>query len=146
MISVYVVTNDANDKAYVGACMVPLKERWKCHRSWAKHGRGYSLHKAMREIGVERFSIMRVFSGNGSRAQMKTLEEYFIKSFQTLVPNGYNETIGGTTRIFKPCPQERRKKISQSLMGHVISSETRAKISERTKIGMARRMAEKPWR
>lgn len=145
-MQVYIVTNDVNDKAYVGACMMPLERRWAGHKSWARKGRGYALHAAMREIGIEKFSIMRIFSGNVSRSQMKALEEHFIKSFQTMVPNGYNETIGGTTRIFKPCPNERRKKISQSLMGHGVSPETRAKISERTRIGMARRMAEKPWR
>lgn len=136
-MQVYLITNDVNDKAYVGACAMPLARRWSGHRAWARHGRGYGLHAAMREHGIEKFHVSRIWSGNISRAKLKRLEELYIRSFQTLVPNGYNETIGGTTRIFKPCSKEKRAKISASLRGHVISAETRAKISRETKRGMA---------
>jgi group I intron endonuclease len=145
-MQVYIVTNDLNGKAYVGACAMPLDRRWSGHLSWARKGRGYSLHAAMREHGIEHFHISRVWSGMVPKAKLKRLEEYFIKSFQTMVPNGYNETIGGTTRIFQPCAAQKKEKISKTLKGHPVSDETRAKISERTKIGMARRMQENPWR
>jgi len=127
-MQVYLITNDVNDKAYIGACSMPLEQRWTGHKSWARKGRGYALHAAMREIGVEKFHIVRVFSGYARRSSTKALEEYYIRSFQTMVPNGYNETIGGTTRIFKPCPDEKRRKISESLMGHKVSQETKEKI------------------
>lgn len=131
---IYVITNDVNDKAYVGACAMPLEHRWAGHKSWARKGRGHSIHAAMREHGIDKFHITRIFSGVVSREAMKKLEEYYIKSFGTLIPNGYNETIGGTTRIFAPCAEEKKRKISKSLLGHVISVETREKISNTLKL------------
>lgn len=127
-MQVYLITNDVNDKGYIGACTMPLERRWAGHRCWARKGRGYSLHSAMRELGIDKFHIQRIFSGYVSRSVMKTLEEYYIRSFQTMVPNGYNETIGETTRIFAPCDIARRMKISKTLKGHSVSDETRAKI------------------
>jgi group I intron endonuclease len=127
-MQIYLITNDVNDRAYVGACMMPLERRWAGHKSWARKGRGYALHAAMREIGIDKFHVVRVFSGYISREKMKRLEEYYIKCFKTMVPNGYNETIGGTTRIFKPCSDEKRRKISEALKGHPVSQETREKI------------------
>jgi group I intron endonuclease len=127
-MQVYLITNDVNDKAYVGACSVPLERRWSNHKADARKGRGYALHAAMREIGIEKFHVVRVWSGYIQRQWLKRLEEYCIRCFRTLVPNGYNETIGGTTRIFRPCTEEKKRKISAALMGHPVSQETREKI------------------
>lgn len=127
-MQVYVITNDVNDKAYVGACAIPLDRRWSGHKAWANKGRGYSLHNAMREHGIEKFHVTRVWSGYVTRDALHQLEKYYIRCFRTMVPNGYNETDGGWTSISRPCSDEKRKKISQSLMGHKVSQETRDKI------------------
>lgn len=128
MMQVYVVTNDVNAKAYVGACAQPLVKRWKTHLSWAKAGRGYALHDAIRKHGADKFHIVRLWSGIVSRSTLKRLEEFYIASFGTMEPSGYNQTSGGTTRIFKPCSTEKRRKISEALMGHRVSEETRNRI------------------
>jgi hypothetical protein len=36
-------------------------------------------------------------------------------------------------QIMHPCPEERKQKISQSLAGHLVSDDTKKKISEKTK-------------
>ena len=129
-MNIYLITNSANDMAYIGGCAMPLKRRWSGHLSWARRGRGYSLHQAIREIGEEKFNIVSVWSGYVSRESLKKMEEYYIHCFNTLAPNGYNETIGGTTRIFAPCSPEKAARISATLKGHPISMETRKRISE----------------
>jgi group I intron endonuclease len=92
---IYAVTNDVNDKAYVGACIRPLNRRWTNHLADARHGRGGALHAAMRECGVEKFHVSAIWSGHIPVADLKKLERYYIRCFQTLEPNGYNQTEGG---------------------------------------------------
>lgn len=129
MITVYLVANDVNDRVYIGATMQPLARRWQCHLNWAKKNRGYGLHKAMREIGAQKFHAIRIYTGVGTRESMHGLEEHYIKSLRTLSPDGYNDTIGGPTRIFKPCPSEKAGKISRALMGHEVSEHANQKMA-----------------
>ena len=65
-----------------------------------------------------------------SEEQMNSDEQYYIKLFKTLWPNGYNLTEGGDGLI--PC-EETRKKLSESLKGKTLSEEARKKISESLK-------------
>ena len=62
-----------------------------------------------------------------SEEEMCSDEQYYIKVFKTLWPNGYNLTEGGDGGEI-PC-EEIRKKISMKLKGRHISEETRRKIS-----------------
>jgi len=65
-----------------------------------------------------------------SEEEMNSDEQYYIKLFKTLWPNGYNLTEGGDGLI--PC-EETRKKLSESLKGKTLSEEARKKISESLK-------------
>jgi group I intron endonuclease len=127
-MNIYAITNDVNDKVYVGTTAQPLARRWNGHLQQAKHGRGYSLASAMREFGANKFHVTSVWSGYVSRDALHGLEKYFIKSFRTKSPNGYNETTGGWSRVYRPCSPEKAAKISAKLMGHTVSEETKEKI------------------
>ena len=65
-----------------------------------------------------------------SEEEMCSDEQYYIKFFKTLWPNGYNLTEGGDGVI--PC-EETRKKISNSLKGKPKSEEQKKKLSEASK-------------
>ena len=62
-----------------------------------------------------------------SEEQMCSDEQYYIKLFKTLWPNGYNLTEGGEGEI--PC-EETRRKMSNSKQGKHRSEETKKKISD----------------
>ena len=62
-----------------------------------------------------------------SEEEMCSDEQYYIKVFKTLWPNGYNLTEGGDGLI--PC-EETRKKLSKAHKGKILSEEHRRKISE----------------
>ena len=62
-----------------------------------------------------------------SEEEMCSDEQYYIKLFKTLYPNGYNLTEGGDGLI--PC-EETRKKLSKAHKGKILSEEHRRKISE----------------
>ena len=65
-----------------------------------------------------------------SEEQMNSDEQYYIKVFKTLWPNGYNLTEGGDGGIPS---EETRIKLSKAKKGKHVSSETRKKISNSLK-------------
>ena len=64
-----------------------------------------------------------------SEEEMCSDEQYYIKLFKTLWPNGYNLTEGGDGGIL--C-EETKRKLSNSHKGKQLSDETKKKISEST--------------
>ena len=65
-----------------------------------------------------------------SEEEMCSDEQYYIKFFNTLWPNGYNLTEGGDGGV--PC-EETRRKISIASKGKKISEEQKKKLSEKMK-------------
>jgi group I intron endonuclease len=96
---IYCITNDVNDKAYVGSYTgTDLRRRWSVHLSHARRGNGKcrALHSAMRKHGLGKFHIVSLWSGHlNSRTKLGELESYFVHCFGTKAPLGYNLTDGG---------------------------------------------------
>jgi group I intron endonuclease len=95
---IYLITNDINDKGYVGLSIRDdLRKRWRVHLSHAKKGNGKcrALHSAMRKYGIDNFHVTSIWSGQITRRKLGGLEEYFIRSFRTVAPDGYNICGGG---------------------------------------------------
>jgi group I intron endonuclease len=108
---VYKATNLINGKSYIGITRQGLLERVKQHLKESAGGRGHVLHKAIRKYGVVNFTFEPVaFCGNGE--EMKSMEMYCIARFGTKLPRGYNMTDGG-----------------EGMTGHLVSDETRRKLS-----------------
>lgn len=94
MFYIYTVTSSVSGKVYVGRTKSP-KRRWLCHRMYAKSGRGFALHQAMRdEVGHPfRFEIVAAFE---DIAAAKAGERGLIAEFRSNHPDhGYNATSGG---------------------------------------------------
>lgn len=104
---VYVITNTLNGKSYIGKT-VDLKVRMKGHRSQVPKG-SQVLYRAIRKYGEDAFTLEVLFESPDDKALLRE-EVEAVALFGTLVPNGYNMTIGG-----------------EGMSGHVVSAETRAK-------------------
>lgn len=94
MFYIYTVTSSVSGKVYVGRTKTP-KRRWLCHRMYAKSGRGFALHQAMRdEIGASfRFEVVSAFE---DIAAAQAGERALIVQLRSNDPRyGYNATSGG---------------------------------------------------
>lgn len=105
-------------KSYIGQTTKSLLERHLSHHN-PKHpvdvqimSQGFEL-EVLAEVPIE---------------DLDSAEEYYIKAYNTLSPNGYNYTTGGI-KSNRMC-DETKKKISESRMGIQYSEETRKRMSE----------------
>ena len=88
---IYKITNDINDKSYIGLTTTTVEQRWSKHiRNYKTVD--YTLYKAMRKYGIEHFSIQTVEQCDNDC--LNECEKYYINLYDTY-SNGYNDTRGG---------------------------------------------------
>lgn len=96
---IYKITNKINGKLYIGLTTRTIKERWKDHCRYAENFLNHSkkmsyLHKAIIKYKPRNFKIEVVDSCNNFNLLNK-MEQFYIKKYKALCPNGYNLTTGG---------------------------------------------------
>ena len=96
---IYVITNNVNGKQYVGQTTQTIAQRFRSHKNRSKNPQQY-IHNAMHSYGIENFSIKEVEKVHKDTNEelskvLDELEIYYIRLYNTLSPNGYNNTIGG---------------------------------------------------
>ena len=127
-IGIYCIENLVNHKKYIGQS-TDIEHRWKQHRyelNYGCHDNDY-LQKSWSKYGCDNFDfyIIQLCSVE----QLNELEVYYINFYETLNRDkGYNLTSGGG--VNKYYAKEVCDKISQALMGHKVSLETRQKVSQ----------------
>ena len=95
--SVYAIQNIINLKRYIGKAKDPLA-RWETHKREATLNKGYLLHAAIRKYGIENFSF-EILKDFPSDEEAFNFERLMIKSYNSLVPFGYNITPGGSMSV-----------------------------------------------
>jgi group I intron endonuclease len=144
MYKVYLITNIENKKQYVGITKFSLEERFTQHIK-----RGFILTEAIQKYGQQKFSIELVEEVESAERAYE-LEQYYIKKYDTKVPNGYNLTDGGDGIFGWEASEEYRQECSErvkqlhkekkvGMYGKKHSEETRKKMSDSSK-GKS-----KPW-
>jgi group I intron endonuclease len=88
---VYLITNLVNNKQYVGQTIKTIKHRFKghCYRSKYNNTVPMAITKAIKKYGEQNFKIEEIATAY-SQKQLNFTEGFFIKSLNTLAPNGYN--------------------------------------------------------
>lgn len=89
MYKIYLVTNLENKKQYVGITKFSITERFYQHTK-----RGFLLTESIKKYGEDKFDI-ELIEEVDSAGRAYELEQYYIKKYDTKVPNGYNLTDGG---------------------------------------------------
>lgn len=93
---IYCISNDINDKKYIGLTTQSIEKRWKEHCNSSKNLKLQEkrpLYNAMAKYGIEHFSIS-IVEDNIENEKLPEREKYWIKYFNTYY-EGYNATIGG---------------------------------------------------
>lgn len=123
---VYLATNKINGKQYVGLTSLSLEKRKKVHVHDAKY-KDKPFQRALRKYGVDGFewSILRKCRTEKSLGKW---ERYFIRKFGTY-GNGYNANKGGVYHTEKGL-QRLRTSLSEKMLGHKMSLETKRKIGD----------------
>lgn len=111
---IYIITNLKNNMQYVGQTIQTIQQRFSGHKSSAncKTDNTY-LHKAMNKYGIENFEVKEITSVEldtleDLSEELNFLEKYYIAEYNTLIPNGYNLTQGGSE-----CAELYKKKVDE---------------------------------
>ena len=94
---VYKITNDINNKVYIGQTTRTIEERFKEHLYEVVRGRhlDWPLYKAMKKYGVQHFKPEII----EETCDLDERERFWIEVYRSF-KDGYNATIGGGGRPY----------------------------------------------
>lgn len=129
MFQAYVVTCLSTGKRYVGITQRLLRRRWYEHALDAATRPGQNpLRRAIAKHGESQFTIEPIFCAF-THADLCAAEIALIAQWDTLVPHGYNLSLGGEGAFGCTRSPEHRAAISRARSGKPRSAITRAKLS-----------------
>lgn len=99
MSIIYSYTNKINNKIYIGQTTDPVRRKY--NHEYASHYENAGdyntpFHRAIRKYGFENFEYKVLADEIDDKDLLNQLEKYYIKKFDSLVPNGYNVSEGGS--------------------------------------------------
>ena len=121
---IYKIENKTNGKIYVGQTRRTLAERISEHKR--KSRRLSYIDRAIKKYGIETFEIT-ILEICDTLEKLNEREIFWIKELNCKIPIGYNMTDGGLGRVVT---DEERAHKSEAQKGHIVSEETRKKISK----------------
>ena len=91
---IYKITNDINNKIYIGQTIKTLTKRWQQHKcnSTKEYFKQIVLYKAFKKYGIEHFHIEEIEEVENDLLDER--EKYWIRCYDSY-NQGYNSTIGG---------------------------------------------------
>jgi len=117
---VYRTSNLLNEKIYIGQ---------DSHDDSNYLGSGIVLNEAIKKYGKENFT-KETMAWCYTKEHLDFLEKFYIKFFNSKVPNGYNLTDGGKGNSGFSVSEETKKKISERLIVVMNTPEMKAKVKE----------------
>lgn len=96
---IYKITNQVNNKVYIGKTLETIEKRWKQHIRDSKKEKCEKrpLYSAFNKYGVENFVIEKI--EECSVQILNEREKYWIEYYRSF-KNGYNATLGGDGKIY----------------------------------------------
>jgi group I intron endonuclease len=111
--TIYCFTNKINDKKYIGSTVVEPNIRYNQHIYCATHEENnkynYPLYQAIRKYGIENFTFEIIEQKECTEEEIRLLEHEYIIQFNTVAPNGYNQTDNTTHPLNAPETYQKMK-------------------------------------
>lgn len=114
--AIYKITNNINNKAYIGQSINPEK-RWEDHIKGHSNSGVSLIHRAIIKYGIKNFNFEII----GWFEDYNEKEKYYIQYYRTLEPYGYNLMAGG---------EEPPHGIGEKSPSSKISNETARRVQE----------------
>lgn len=111
---VYLISNNVNDKVYIGKT-INLRRRFSKHISEMVNSTQL-IYRAIRKHGIENFYVQILHEASAD-CDLLSLEQTYIKGYSSLAPRGYNMTAGG-----------------EGMAGALVSEQTREKKRETARL------------
>ena len=94
---IYKITNNINQKIYIGKTIRSINERFREHKrdSFKEECENRPLYRAMRKYGIQNFSVELIEETDNPEERERYWIEYY-GSFK----NGYNATLGGDGKSY----------------------------------------------
>lgn len=93
---IYKIENKLNGKVYIGQS-INIEERWKKHRTISNNinheCKNYPLYRSIYKNGLDNFDFSII--EECLEDKLNEREIYWIKYYNSYIPNGYNQTLGG---------------------------------------------------
>lgn len=104
---IYLLINKINGKKYIGQTIQSLRKRMKAHFNY-KFANSL-IDREIARYGKANFKIY-IVKRCTSVEELNTLECFYIKKFNTLIPNGYNVELGGNNKGQTEYEKEKQRK------------------------------------
>jgi len=92
---IYIIKNFINNKVYIGQTIQDVSLRFKQHLKLLKSSQKQIIYKAIVTKGKDKFFVETLEDGIDNYQLLNSKEEFYIKKFNSLTPNGYNLCPGG---------------------------------------------------
>ena len=126
---IYKVTNNINDKVYIGQTTGTLHKRKSRHESGSRKRKPLiHFHRALKKHSIEAF-IWQTLEYCDNKEQLDEMEYHYIMQFNSY-KKGYNQTLGGESSYGRVCKNATKEKISRAKTGIPLSKEHKAKLSK----------------
>jgi group I intron endonuclease len=130
---VYLITNQINQKRYVGITSRSIAERFEehCNQIESKKTKKSAIHEAIVKHGRENFTIEQIDSAQTTE-ELYQKEKYWIEKLGTYKTE-YNLTLGGDGSLGRVLSEETKNKIREKTKQRMQSPEQRQHLAEKTK-------------
>lgn len=132
---IYRLTNQINNKVYIGLTKKKPKYRLAEHVKSAEKGSGWFIHAAIRKYGIENFSFEVIYQIiTQDKKDLIDAEIYFIKEHNCCIldgrEKGYNMTRGGQFMDSEQASLNNKKRVKDGT--HYLLSEKANEIRRKT--------------
>ncbi len=125
---IYQVCNQVTGKLYVGYTKQTIERRWSRHCKHTYEGSHCVLHRAIQKYGRDAFTVTLL--EECSEENVLDAKRRWIAKLNTMLPNGYNMTLGGDGTLGRKNSPEERARRSLAARKRFKNPLERAKMSD----------------